>query len=221
MALAIVRVVDGFPSVISLQQESTETTVVAQDGSGDEATTGDHGEAEVTGSVAVVEEPTDPSPLNIIGKELFWAGGSFLVLFALMRLVLYPRVAKSMAARDTHISAGLDQAARLRDGALADKQAYENQLASARAEATRTLDAARATVEEERQGRLAEVSARLSDHRRESMARMAQARTDAQTQVTTATAQVVTHAASKVLGRAPDAAAVTRAVQDSMTGVPS
>jgi F-type H+-transporting ATPase subunit b len=220
MALAIVQIIGGVPSVISLQEESTETTLV--DGettlSEGEATTG---EAEVTGTVEVVEEPEDPSPLTIIGKELFWAGGSFLVLFALMRLVLYPRVAKSMAARASHISGGLDEAARIRDGALADKQAYENQLASARAEATRTLDTARATVEQERQQRLAEVSARLADHRRQSVAQMTQARTDAQTQVTNATAQVVTQAASLVLGRAPDAGAVTRAVSESMSGAKS
>ena len=40
--------------------------------------------------------PNDPSPLSIVPAELFWAGGSFIVLLLVMRLVLYPRVAKAM-----------------------------------------------------------------------------------------------------------------------------
>ena len=163
-------------------------------------------------------KPADPSPLEIVPKEIIWAGGCFLVLLVLMRWVLYPRVAAGMEERTKHIRSNHDEAERDRDQASAEKSQYEAQLVGVRAEANRRLDAARAQVEQERQTALADLNARLSQRRQAALAELAAARAAAAGQVASATTDVVSHAASLVLGRTPDADIVRRAVTSSMNG---
>src|SRR4030081_3765865 len=124
MAVAIVQTSGPTPVVVRLQADSAAGTTVPT-----RPTTGAGGAT-----------PKDPSPLSIVPAELYWAGGCFIVLLILMRLVLYPRVAKGMEGRAGYIKANHDQAARDREAALTERQQYEAKLATTRAEANRRLD---------------------------------------------------------------------------------
>ena len=202
MAVAIVQTSGPTPVVVRLQADSAADTTVPT--------------SETT--VAGVEEPKDPSPLSIVPAELYWAGGCFIVLLILMRLWLYPRVAKGMEERAAYIKANHDEADRDREAALVERQRYEAQLATARAEANRRLDAARDQIEQERQQALTAATATMSARRQEALAEVAAARAAAATQLADVTADVVAHAAMLVVGRIPDPEVVRRAVTASMNG---
>ena len=163
-------------------------------------------------------EVNDPSPLKIVPPELFWAGGCFIALLILMRFVLYPRVSKGMAARAQYLREERQSAEEEREGARAEKQSYDGQVVFARAEASRRLDAARAQLEQERQAALGAANDRLNARRRAAVAEVEAAREAASSQLADATADVVSHAASIVLGRSPDPALVRDVVRSSMNG---
>ena len=108
-------------------------------------------------------EPKDgPSPIAPEPKELIWGAGSFIVFAVLMRLVLYPRMKKGMEARYASIRAGHEDADATRLAAQSEVSEYQTQLAAVRAEAATRVDAARQTLEAERQERLTEVNARIA-----------------------------------------------------------
>jgi F-type H+-transporting ATPase subunit b len=202
MAVAIVQTSGPTPVVVRLQADSAADTTVPT--------------SETT--VAGVAEPKDPSPLKIVPAELYWAGGCFIILLILMRLVLYPRVAKGMDERTGYIKANHEEADRAREAANVERQQYEAQLATARAEANRRLDAARDQIEQERQSALAETTATLSGRRQEALAEVAAARAAASGRLADVTADVVAHASMLILGRIPDPEVVRRAVTASMNG---
>jgi F-type H+-transporting ATPase subunit b len=202
MAVAIVQTSGPTPVVVRLQADSAADTTVPT--------------SETT--VAGVAEPKDPSPLKIVPAELYWAGGCFIILLILMRLVLYPRVAKGMDERTGYIKANHEEADRAREAANVERQQYEAQLATARAEANRRLDAARDQIEQERQSALAETTTMLSGRRQEALAEVAAARAAASGRLADVTADVVAHASMLILGRIPDPEVVRRAVTASMNG---
>src|SRR5258706_1940924 len=202
MAVAIVQTSGPTPVVVRLQADSAADTTVPT--------------SETT--VAGVAVPKDPSPLKIVPAELYWAGGCFIILLILMRLVLYPRVAKGMDERTGYIKANHEEADRAREAANVERQQYEAQLATARAEANRRLDAARDQIERERQSALAETTTMLSGRRQEALAEVAAARAAASGRLADVTADVVAHASMLILGRIPDPEVVRRAVTASMNG---
>jgi F-type H+-transporting ATPase subunit b len=198
MAVAIVQTSGPTPVVVRLQADSAADTTVPT--------------SETT--VAGVAAPKDPSPLSIVPAELYWAGGCFIVLLILMRLVLYPRVAKGMEERAGYIKANHEEADRAREAANVERA----QLATARTEANRRLDAARDQIEQERQRELAVTTTTLGARRQEALAEVAAARAAASAQLANVTADVVAHASMLILGRVPDPEVVRRAVTASMNG---
>ena len=163
-------------------------------------------------------EPKDgPSPIAPELKELVWGAGAFIVFAVLMRLVLYPRMKKGMEARYASIRAGHEDADATRLAAQAEVSEYQTQLAAVRAEAAARIDAARQTLEAERQERLAEVNARIAERRAEAIAqveaeREAAARPDRGGR---RRARVEHHRAGD--REAPDGAVVSGAVSSAMT----
>ena len=107
----------------------------------------------------------DLNPIFPELKEIAWGFGAFIVLAVLMRWVLYPRCSKGIEARDALIRSGHEDAEQITAAAQGDADAYEAQLASVRAEAASRIDAARATLEQERSERLAAVNARIAERR--------------------------------------------------------
>jgi F-type H+-transporting ATPase subunit b len=185
-------------------EESTETTVAGAEG---EAKT----EAGTTEAV-----PKEPLPLAPDLKELFWAAGSFFALLVLMRYFLYPRVAKTMEARNLLISSQLAEADAMRASAKGEVSDYEAQVGKVREEAAAVVDVARQTLERERTAKMAEVNARVAERRAAAGVEADALRAGAADQVSAAAQDVASHASRIVLGHDPSADVVRTAVSELM-----
>ena len=199
-----VRVV---PSRKVSSDESTTTTVAGEAGA----------EAE-TGGEAAATEVKEPNPILPDNSELAWTAGTFLVLLVVMRYFLYPRLRKGMDDRYTSIRENRESADQVRAAAQSDVAEYEKALAAARAEAAARIDAARQTVDNERNARLAEVNARVAAARAEADQKTSSARAAAQGEIASAVGQVASRIAEIALGKAPDQSVVTAAVSATMEG---
>ena len=188
-------------------------------GSSDTTTPGEALEAGAPMAAAEGEALTEdkgPSPIAPEGKELIWGGGSFVVLLVLMRLVLFPKVKKGIETRYGNIRANIDGATNVRADARAEVAAYESALVDVRAEASRRVDEARRTLDAERQVAITAVTARIAERKAEVDAANAAVRAAASADVSVAIASVATTATQIAVGRAPDAAVVSRAVEESL-----
>ena len=171
-----------------------------------------------TGSEEGVTVGPGPNPISPEMKELVWGAGSFIVFLILMRLFLVPKVRKGMASRYESIQADHEYASATRAGAQADVARYESAIAEIRTEAARRLDAARQTLDKERSEKVAQVSAQIASRRAAAEAEVAATRAAAQGQIVSAVDAVTSRATQIAVGVSPDAAIVSRAVQQAMEG---
>jgi F-type H+-transporting ATPase subunit b len=195
--------------LVSLRLTSGETTTTV---AGAEAATG-------TKTEAGVEQVDNTKPLDIEPKELIAGAASFLVLFALLRYVFYPKVHGAMVARTEHLAKTLADADAIRDGAHQEVADYKADLATVHEEAAARIDAARQTVEAERTEKMAGVNARLAERRAAAVASADAAKASMSDQVATAASDVASQVAHMVLGRVPDASLVKSAVTSAMGAV--
>lgn len=208
MPTAIVTQSNGQVVQIRLvPSESTEDTVV------DSA---EEGTPMAASGEATTEVKTAPNPIAPETKELAWSAGSFLVLFVILRYFLFPKLKKGMDARYADIRSDIEGADQVKLAAQADVAEYDKALAAARAEASVRIDAARQTVDTERNAQLTQVNARIAAARAEADQQTAAARQAAQGDVAAAVAQVAAKAAELASGRTPDAATVQAAVAAAM-----
>jgi F-type H+-transporting ATPase subunit b len=162
---------------------------------------------------ALEEVPEDDlNPIFPELKEMAWGFGAFIVLAVLMRWVLYPRLHKGIEARAQLIRSGHDDAEQITAAAEGDADTYETQLASVRAEAAKRIDAARATLEQERSERIAAVNAGIAERRAAAAAEVEAAKTAAQASVEQAVRDVAAAAGRLATGRQPDDETVGAAV---------
>ena len=171
-----------------------------------------------TGSEEGAPVSAGPNPIAPEIKELAWGAGSFIVFLFFMRLFLVPKVRKGMASRYESIQADHEYASATRDGAKQDVARYESAIAEIRSEAARRLEAARQTLDKERQEKVAQVNAQIASRRAAAEAEVAAARAAAQSQIVTAVGAVTTRATQIAVGVSPDAAIVSRSVQQAMEG---
>jgi F-type H+-transporting ATPase subunit b len=171
-----------------------------------------------TGSEEGVPVGPGPNPISPEMKELVWGAGSFIVFLILMRLFLVPKVRKGMASRYESIQADHEYASATRAGAQADVARYESAIAEIRTEAARRLDAARQTLDKERSEKVAQVNAQIASRRAAAEAEVAATRAAAQSQIVSAVDAVTSRATQIAVGVSPDAAIVSRAVQQAMEG---
>lgn len=164
-----------------------------------------------------VEKPeSDLNPIAPEMKEVVWGFGSFLVLLVLMRFVLYPRLKRGTDARTALISDSHSDAEQLRQAARAEVAEYEAQVAAVKAEAAVRVDAARHTLEAERQAKLVDVNARLAIARAEAATEMDAARAAAKPQIAVAVADVAARAGELATGKAPSFEVVKNVVTEVM-----
>ena len=171
-----------------------------------------------TGSEEGAPVSAGPNPIAPEIKELAWGAGSFIVFLFFMRLFLVPKVRKGMASRYESIQADHEYASATRDGAKQDVARYESAVAEIRSEASRRLETARQTLDRERQEKVAQVNAQIASRRAAAEAEVAAARAAAQSQIVTAVGAVTTRATQIAVGVSPDAAIVSRSVQQAMEG---
>jgi F-type H+-transporting ATPase subunit b len=169
-------------------------------------------------TIIAAEDPTQTHHwLLPEGKELLWSAGAFVVLAILIRLVLFPRLKQGMEARHDLIRGELESAEATRATAEAEVVAYNAELAQVRAEANARIDAARQTLESERQDRLAVLNAEIAERRSAAAAEAEAAKVAARDQVVAAGAQGTARAAAKVLGEPVHAEAARSAVEVAMS----
>ena len=158
-----------------------------------------------------------PSPILPEMKELAWSGGAFIVFAVLMRYVLYPRLRKGMDARYNSIREGHENADAARSSARSEVAQYEAAVVAAKAEAAKVVDAARATLESERQAAISQANTRINAKREAALRDAEAAKAAVRGQIESAVADVVTSAVEAATGKRPDSAAVSRAVADVMS----
>jgi F-type H+-transporting ATPase subunit b len=169
-------------------------------------------------TILLAAEDMGPNPIAPEGKELFWGAGTFLVFLFVMRVFLVPKVRKGMAARYGTIREGHETADATRAAAQSDVVAYEAALAEVRTEAAARVDKARQLLDAERQAKVAEANARIAAKRAEADKALESARAAARGEVAAAVGNVTARATQLVLGKAPDAAVVKKAVDSTMSG---
>ena len=169
-------------------------------------------------TIILAAEEMGPNPIAPEAKEFFWGAGTFLVFLFIMRVFLVPKVRKGMEVRYGAIRGGHENADATRAAAQNDAAAYEAALIEVRAEATARIDAARQTLDAERQAKVLEANARILAKRAEADGALASARAAARGEVVTAVGSVTARAAALVLGKTADASLVKRAVDNSMSG---
>ena len=220
--LVHVRLVSEDTTDTTMPVEAINETTVLEDGvtSGEPMPAAQSGEAtpeqmrSATGEVKAVKAA--PNPIAPTPKEALWSAGSFIVLFVILRYFLFPKLKKGMDARYADIRSDIEGADTVKADAQSAVADYEKALAAIRVEASGRIDAARQTVDTERNAQLTQVNARIAAARAEADQQTAAARAAAQGQVAVAVAQVATKAAQLASGRAPDAAVVQAAVTAAM-----
>ena len=158
-----------------------------------------------------------PSPIVPEMKELVWGAGAFIVFALLMRFFLFPRLKKGMDARYNSIREGHESADAARAAARSEVSEYEAAVAAAKAEAAKVVDAARATLESERQSQIAAANSRIAAKRDAAQRDAEAARSAVRGQIESAVSDVVSSAVEAATGKRPDSAAVSRAVADVMS----
>ncbi len=142
-----------------------------------------------------------PNPILPEVTEIIWGGIAFVVLLALMQWKLFPAVKRGMDRRAEKIRQDLDDADRARSEALEVKAGYEAELADARAEAGRIVDAARADAEQVRAELIARAEAEAVELRQRSDQDVATAKRQALADLQGEVAEIVIGAAEQVIGR--------------------
>lgn len=167
-----------------------------------------------TGTLEVVD--AGPNPIAPEGKELMWTFGPFIIFLILMRYFLFPRLRKGMDSRYESIRSNHDGADAAKADARAEVAKYDAALVGVRAEAAERIDAARQTLDQERQRAIAEVNARIAAKKAEAESAASAERAAAQAQVSAAVTSVTSTLASLALGKTADASVVSQAVSEAM-----
>lgn len=142
-----------------------------------------------------------PNPIIPEVTEIIWGGIAFVVLFALMQWKLFPAVKRGMDRRAEKIRDDLDAAETARTEALQVKAGYEAELADARAEAGRIIDAARADAEGVRADLIARAEAEAAELRERSALDVETAKRQALSDMQSEVSEIVIGAAETVIGQ--------------------
>ena len=142
-----------------------------------------------------------PNPIIPELTEIIWGGIAFLVLLVLMQWKLFPAVKRGMDRRAAKIRDDLDAAETARTEALGVKAGYEAELADARAEAGRIVDAARGDAEGVRSELIARAEAEAAELRQRSDLDVEAAKRQALSDLQGEVSAIVVGAAETVIGR--------------------
>ena len=151
----------------------------------------------------------DPSSF---GSQLFWLAICFVTLYAVMAVVVLPRITKTLAARADQMEGDLAQAEALRDKAEAALAAYEEALAQARTRALGLAQDMRADVQAETDRQKGELDASLAEAAKAADIRLEDARTKAMEGLQTAAQNIVADVMAAVGVEKADEKAVAKAV---------
>lgn len=163
------------------------------------------------------EAAPGPNPIVPEVKEVIWGAGAFIIFALIIRYLAFPKLKKGMDARYSGIRSDHEQADATRLAAQSDVAEYQAQVASAKADAAAHLDQARQELEAKRTARIAAANAEIAELRAAATAENDSARAAVQSQIQGAVAEVSSSAITLAIGKAPDAAVVSRVVDEVMS----
>ena len=208
MAQSILVTLTG--ATVAAEGEGTSTE-------GHSTSTGTAGET--TTHTEVAKEPSNP----ILPEPFEMASGAivFVLLWALMKFVLLKPIQQTMSDRADKIRGDLSTA----EGAKAQGDAavaeYEATLASARVEASRIIDDARAQAEAKRKELIGAAEAEVSELRSQAAAEVNAAKADALTSMRASVATIAVQAAEAVVQKRLDEGAQRSIVDEYLNRVGS
>ncbi len=149
-------------------------------------------------------------------SQIFWLVITFAALFFVMWRIAVPRIADVLEARQKRIDDNLDKAEAAKKDAEAAIEAYEASLADAREKAHDLVNDTAAEIAAEAAKQEEELAEKLQARIAESEKAIAQAREKALTGIRDTAVDVAVAATEKLVGEAPDRAAVEKAVDGAM-----
>lgn len=159
------------------------------------------GETVATDETHAVTAKQPDNPILPTGLELIYGGASFVVLWALMKFVLTKPVLKIMQDRADKIRGDLEAAEQARAAADQAIAQYNAALASAKAEATRLIEDARAQGEAKRREFMTAAEADVAAMRAAAAEEVARAKAEALVQLRGDVATIAVDAAKAVIGK--------------------
>ncbi len=147
--------------------------------------------------------------------QLFWLALTFGTLYLVMSRVALPRVGAIIAERESAIEASLAQASKAQAAAEVESQNLEQALAKAKADAQAIAQTARAKSAKEIEGQRSVVEKDLAAKMVAAEASINEAKTKAMGNVEEIARGAVTAIIEQLTGKAPTAAAVTKAITAS------
>jgi F-type H+-transporting ATPase subunit b len=109
----------------------------------------------LTLAVTAAEEVKAKNPILPEGKEIFWGGLAFIIVFTLLAWKAWPAIKKALQDREDKIRGDLEHAESVRNQAETELADYQRQLADARNEAGRIIEEARQSAEQVRKDLIA------------------------------------------------------------------
>ncbi len=162
-----------------------------------------------------------PSPILPATDELVWGALSFVILFFLMRQFAYPMVKQGMQARTDRIKADLDAAEAAKTEAVGVLDSYRADLADAKAEAGRIIEAARQAADALKRDQESRLQAELTELRSKASADIDAAKVQAIADLRGEVAQLAIGAAEVVVSRNLDQATQVQLIEDYINQVAS
>jgi F-type H+-transporting ATPase subunit b len=155
--------------------------------------------------------PLDTSLVDVIVAVVV-----FIVFFALVRALVWPKVVGALDAREAKIRHEIDSAEKARHEAEAAQKKFEEKLRQAQEEASRTIEEAKATARKVGDELRAKNDAELSDMKSRALADIQSARESAVREINEHAVTLAASMASKILRREVGASDQSRLVAESL-----
>lgn len=153
--------------------------------------------------------PFDPT---YFATQIFWLVITFSALYFILSKILLPKIRETLEERSSRIADDLDSAALMQRDAEEAKKSYERSLADARAKAHNVSETTRQAIDAEVSAELAAADAQAANQADQAEARIREIRSAGMDKVETIAADVAQEIVAKMLGKAPSAAAVKKAL---------
>ena len=135
------------------------------------------------------------------GNQLLWLAISFVLLYSMVSLFIAPTAAKILGVRAEAITSAVAQAEKAKHEAELARNSFEEGGQSARTKAAEMMASAQAANSRENAEALARLDKELAHSAGVSNARIANAQAKALNEIATATTELASAMASKLLGR--------------------
>ena len=152
-----------------------------------------------------------------IPNQVFWLLVTLVVMFFILKTIALPRIGAVLAERKGTITNDLAAAEELRQKAVEAERAFNEALATARAEAAKIVAAAKADIQKDLDAATAKADAEIAARAADSEGKIAEIRAGA-LEAVEAVAKDTARELVTALGGSADARAVTAAVSARLKG---